>query len=53
MVTLAEENYLKAILKLSKNSEDSISTSSIAQELNTKSSSVTDMIKKLTEKKTS
>jgi DtxR family transcriptional regulator, Mn-dependent transcriptional regulator len=51
MVTLAEENYLKAILKLSKNSEDSISTSAIAQELNTKSSSVTDMIKKLTEKK--
>ena len=50
MITLAEENYLKAILKLSKNSEDSVSTNSIAEELETKASSVTDMIKKLTDK---
>ena len=50
MITLAEENYLKAILKLSKNSEDSVSTNAIADELETKASSVTDMIKKLTDK---
>ena len=50
MVTLAEENYLKAILKLSKNGNEAVSTNSIANELNTKASSVTDMIKKLTEK---
>ena len=51
MVTLAEENYLKAILKLSKNGSIAVSTSAISNELNTKASSVTDMIKKLTEKK--
>lgn len=51
MLTRAEENYLKAILKLSEESEASISTNSIAEELSTKASSVTDMIKKLTEKK--
>jgi DtxR family Mn-dependent transcriptional regulator len=50
MVTLAEENYLKAILKLSKNGNEAVSTNVIAKELNTKPSSVTDMIKKLTEK---
>ena len=50
MITLAEENYLKAILKLSKNSEDSVSTNAISEELDTKASSVTDMIKKLTDK---
>ena len=50
MITLAEENYLKAILKLSKNSKNSVSTNSIADELDTKASSVTDMIKKLTDK---
>ena len=51
MVTLAEENYLKAILKLSENGSIAVSTSAISNELNTKASSVTDMIKKLTEKK--
>ena len=51
MVTLAEENYLKAILKISKNGNEAVSTNAIANELNTKPSSVTDMIKKLTEKK--
>lgn len=51
MTTLAEENYLKAILKLSNYSLDLVSTNSIAKELNTKASSVTEMIKKLTDKK--
>ena len=50
MITRAEENYLKAILKLSDHSEESISTNAIADELSTKASSVTDMIKKLTDK---
>ena len=50
MITKAEENYLKAILKLSEQCEDSISTNAIADELSTKASSVTDMIKRLTDK---
>ena len=50
MITLAEENYLKAILKLSNNTEDTVSTNAIAQEIEAKASSVTDMIKRLTDK---
>ena len=50
MTTRAEENYLKAILKLSEDRENSISTNAIADELSTKASSVTDMIKRLTDK---
>ena len=51
MNTLAEENYLKAIFKLSGKQKEAVSTNAIAEELETKASSVTDMIKKLTEKK--
>jgi len=51
MTTLAEENYLKAILKISNYSSDTVSTNAIAKELKTKASSVTEMIKKLTDKK--
>ena len=50
MNTFAEENYLKAIFKLSGKEKVAVSTNSIADELETKASSVTDMIKKLTEK---
>ena len=50
MNTLAEENYLKAIFKISDNENKNVSTNSIANELETKASSVTDMIKKLTDK---
>lgn len=50
MNTLAEENYLKAIFKLSGKQKAAVSTNAIAEELETKASSVTDMIKKLTEK---
>ncbi len=50
MNTLAEENYLKAIFKLSSKQKTSVSTNALAEELKTKASSVTDMIKKLTEK---
>lgn len=49
MYTLAEENYLKAIFKLSQIAEN-VSTNQIAAELATKASSVTDMLRKLAEK---
>lgn len=45
-----EENYLKAILHLSDESDSGVSTNAIAKVLNTKPSSVTDMIKKLADK---
>ncbi|MCB0410071.1 MAG: metal-dependent transcriptional regulator [Flavobacteriales bacterium] len=50
MNSFTEENYLKAIFKLSKHKEE-VSTNAVADELNTKASSVTDMIKKLADKK--
>ena len=49
MYTLAEENYLKAIYKLSQLAE-SVSTNQISAELNTRASSVTDMLRKLADK---
>ncbi len=49
MYTLAEENYLKAIYKLSMVAKN-VSTNQIAAELATKASSVTDMLRKLAEK---
>tara|TARA_B100000900_G_scaffold36394_1_gene27261 strand:+ start:21305 stop:21961 length:657 start_codon:yes stop_codon:yes gene_type:complete len=51
MITLTEENYLKAILSISLMSEDKVSTNEIAEEINTTPASVSDMIKKLEEKK--
>ena len=50
MLSLSEENHLKSIFHLSINSEDGVSTNSIAKNLNTKASSVTEMLKKLNEK---
>ena len=50
MFTLSEENYLKAIYHLELDSDKGISTNAIAKKLETKASSVTDMIKKLSEK---
>jgi DtxR family Mn-dependent transcriptional regulator len=49
MNTLAEENYLKAIYKLAAVTE-SVSTNQIAASLETKASSVTDMLRKLSDK---
>ncbi|WP_152285959.1 metal-dependent transcriptional regulator [Flavicella marina] len=46
-----EENYLKAIFSLSLSRSKSVSTNAIAEKLDTKASSVTDMVKKLSEKK--
>jgi DtxR family Mn-dependent transcriptional regulator len=51
MFTLSEENYLKAIYHLEIETGKEISTNAIAEKLTTKASSVTDMIKKLSEKK--
>lgn len=51
MFTLAEENYLKAIFHLEHELQGEISTNSIAESMETKPSSVTDMIQKLSEKK--
>ncbi|AOW20910.1 metal-dependent transcriptional regulator [Urechidicola croceus] len=50
-LTYTEENYLKAIFSLSTKETKGISTNDIAEKLDTKPSSVTDMIKKLAEKK--
>ena len=50
MLSLSEENHLKSIFHLSLNSDSGVSTNSIANNLNTKASSVTEMLKKLSEK---
>ena len=51
MITLAEENYLKAILSISLNEDGKVSTNSISQEIGTSAASVSDMLKKLQDKK--
>lgn len=50
-MTLSEEDYIKAIYHLGKVRNTSVSTNAIAAQMETKPSSVTDMIKKLSEKK--
>lgn len=49
-MTLSEENYLKAIYHLSSLEASEVSTNAIAEMMDTKASSVTDMLKKLAEK---
>ncbi len=49
-MTQSEENYLKAIYHLGKVTPGVISTNAIAEEMQTKPSSVTDMVKRLAEK---
>jgi len=51
MFTFSEENYLKAIFHLERKFPAGVSTNALAEEMETKASSVTDMIKKLSEKK--
>lgn len=46
----AEENYLKAIFKIAEKENKSVSTNAIARQLNTTAASVTDMLRKLSEK---
>lgn len=51
MHSFTEENYLKAIYKLIEHNGDPVSTNAIAEKLNTKAASVTDMLKRLADKK--
>lgn len=51
MLTYAEENYLKTIFHLQNETDGDVSTNAISEEIKTKPSSVTDMIKVLAEKK--
>ena len=51
MITLAEENYLKAILTISLKGNNTVSTNEIAHEMGTSPASVSDMLKKLADKK--
>jgi DtxR family Mn-dependent transcriptional regulator len=50
LLTQTEENYLKAIYSLAYANSNKVSTTLISAELNTKASSVTDMIQKLADK---
>ncbi|MGO2103298.1 MAG: metal-dependent transcriptional regulator [Psychroflexus halocasei] len=50
MFSQSEENYLKAIFHLQQESEKGVSTNEIAESLETKAASVTEMIKRLAEK---
>ena len=49
-MTQSEENYLKIIYHLSQSEKSPISTNAIASKIDSKASSVTDMLKKLAEK---
>jgi len=49
-VTLSEEDYIKAIYHLGKGTKTAVSTNSIAEKMVTKPSSVTDMVRKLSDK---
>jgi DtxR family transcriptional regulator, Mn-dependent transcriptional regulator len=50
MLSLTEENYLKAIYHLSDGGAKSVLTNELAEAMNTKAASATDMIKKLSAK---
>ncbi|MTI29531.1 metal-dependent transcriptional regulator [Xanthovirga aplysinae] len=50
MLSLSEENYLKTIYHLSEAGKSAVSTNAIAEALQTKPASVTDMIRKLNTK---
>jgi len=50
MISFAEENYLKAIFKITEKDRKSAGTNAIAAILNTSAASVTDMLQRLAEK---
>ncbi|WP_316841205.1 metal-dependent transcriptional regulator [Pedobacter gandavensis] len=50
MQSFTEENYLKIIYHLSENKEEAVQTNAIAEKMQTKAASVTDMLRKLSEK---
>jgi len=49
-MTFSEENYLKSIYHLTASNDTEVSTNAIAEMMETKASSVTDMLKKLADK---
>jgi len=51
MYSHTEENYLKAIYKLYEQSSDHVNTNAVAEALNTRAASATDMLQKLSVKK--
>lgn len=50
-MTLAEENYIKAIFHIEQETQKGASTSAISKHLNTRAASVSDMLRKLSDKK--
>ncbi len=50
ILSSTEENYLKAIFKLSESPEEAVSTNAISAQMETSAASVTDMLKRLSEK---
>ena len=50
MISLTEENYLKAIFHLSEDGTKAVLTNDLANEMSTKAASVTDMLKRLSGK---
>lgn len=50
-LSYTEENYLKAIYHLSNGGTDSVSTNALAESMNTKPATVSDMIRKLSDKR--
>ncbi|NNE77970.1 MAG: metal-dependent transcriptional regulator [Pricia sp.] len=49
-MTLSEEDYIKTIYHLGKGDNTTVSTNAVAEQMETKPSSVTDMVKKLSDK---
>lgn len=49
-MTLSEENYLKAVFHLEKIHTEGVPTNALAEEMETKASSATDMVKRLSDK---
>ncbi|MFS4455119.1 metal-dependent transcriptional regulator [Maribacter sp. 2304DJ31-5] len=50
-MTLSEEDYIKVIYHLGKGENITVSTNAVAEQMETKPSSVTDMVKKLSDKR--
>jgi DtxR family Mn-dependent transcriptional regulator len=50
MLSFTEENYIKAIYKLSEAGDGAVSTNAIAEAMQTKAASVSDMLRRLNEK---
>jgi DtxR family transcriptional regulator, Mn-dependent transcriptional regulator len=51
-ITLTEENYIKAIFSISRSgAEGGVSTNQLSEHLNNKAASITDMLKRLSDKK--